>query len=48
VRRTPDFADDPKGQVVHDVSKALMEQHRLAQDLYDKAVATLGESAWSS
>jgi len=42
-RRAPDFSGDAKGQIVHDVSKALMEQHRLQQDLYDKAVAALGE-----
>lgn len=43
VRKAPDFAGDAKGQIVHDVSKALMEQHRLAQDLYDKAIGSLGE-----
>ena len=43
VRKAPDFSGDLKGQVVHDVSKALMEQHRLAQDLYDRAITTLGE-----
>jgi 4-carboxymuconolactone decarboxylase len=43
VRKTPEFSGDAKGQVVHDVSKALMENHRLAQDLYDRAIAALGE-----
>ena len=43
VRKAPDFSGDAKGQVVHDVSKALMENHRLAQDLYDRAIAALGE-----
>jgi 4-carboxymuconolactone decarboxylase len=42
-RRAPDFTGDPKGQVVHDVSKALHEEHRVPQPLYDKAIATLGE-----
>jgi len=43
MRSAPDFSGDPKGQIVHDVSKALMEQHRLAQDIYDKAISSLGE-----
>lgn len=42
-RRTPDFTGDDKGRIVHDVSKALMENHRVPQPLYDRAVATLGE-----
>ena len=43
VRKAPDFSGDAKGQMVHDVSKALMDSHRLAQGLYDKAIASLGE-----
>jgi 4-carboxymuconolactone decarboxylase len=42
-RRPPDFTGDDKGRIVHDVSKALMETHRVPQPLYDEAVATLGE-----
>lgn len=42
-RRAPDFSSDVKGRIVYDVSKALMEQHRVPQPLYDEAVGALGE-----
>jgi len=41
-RRTPKF-DDPKGQMIYDVSKSLHEGHGLARSLYDEAVKVLGE-----
>jgi len=41
-RRTPRF-DDPKGQMIYDVSKSLHEGHGLTQALYDEAVKLLGE-----
>jgi 4-carboxymuconolactone decarboxylase len=43
MRKAPDFSGDDKGRIVHDVSKALMENHRVPQPLYDTAVAALGE-----
>ena len=39
-RRTPTF-DDPKGQVIYDVAKALHEGHGLPKALYDEAVNVL-------
>src|ERR1700760_4378271 len=33
-RRTPSF-EDPKGQMIYDVARALHEGHRLPQPLYD-------------
>jgi len=39
-RRTPSF-DDPKGQVIYDVAKALHEGHGLPKALYDEAVNVL-------
>ena len=39
-RRTPSF-DDPKGQVIYDVVKALHEGHGLPKALYDEAVNVL-------
>lgn len=44
VRKAPDFTGDDKGRIVHDVSKALMENHRVPQPLYDAAVGLLGEN----
>ena len=41
-RRTPNF-DDPKGQMIYDVSKSLHEGHGVSKTLYDEAVKTLGE-----
>jgi 4-carboxymuconolactone decarboxylase len=41
-RRTPRF-DDPKGQMIYDVSKSLHEGHGLTKALYDEAVKILGE-----
>jgi 4-carboxymuconolactone decarboxylase len=41
-RRMPNF-DDPKGQMIHDVSKSLHEGHGLTKGLYDEAVKMLGE-----
>ena len=41
-RRTPHF-DDPKGQMIYDVSKSLHEGHGLSSALYDEAVKMLGE-----
>jgi 4-carboxymuconolactone decarboxylase len=41
-RRTPRF-DDPKGQMIYDVSRSLHEGHGLAKALYDEAVKVLGE-----
>jgi len=41
-RRTPTF-DDPKAQMIYDVSKSLHEGKGLAQPLYDEAVKLLGE-----
>jgi 4-carboxymuconolactone decarboxylase len=41
-RRTPRF-DDPKGQMIYDVSKSLHEGHGIAKTLYDEAVKVLTE-----
>ena len=41
-RRTPSF-DDPKGQMIYDVSKSLHEGHGVARPLYDEAVKLLTE-----
>src|ERR1700754_528174 len=41
-RRTPVF-DDPKGQMIYDVSKSLHEGHGVARALYDEAVKLLTE-----
>ena len=41
-RRTPTF-DDPKGQMIYDVSKSLHEGHGLSKALYAEAVKLLGE-----
>ena len=41
-RRTPKF-DDPKGQMIYDVSKSLHEGHGVAKGLYDDAIKMLGE-----
>src|SRR6476469_8556052 len=41
-RRTPRF-DDPKGQMIYDVSKSLHEGHGLSSALYNEAVKMLGE-----
>src|SRR5882757_6282095 len=41
-RRTPDF-DDPKGQMIYDVSKSLHEGRGVAKALYDEAVKVLTE-----
>jgi 4-carboxymuconolactone decarboxylase len=41
-RRAPKF-DDPKGQMIYDVSKSLHEGHGLSKTLYQEAVAMLGE-----
>jgi 4-carboxymuconolactone decarboxylase len=39
-RRTPHF-DDPKGQMIYEVSKSLHEGHGLSKALYDEAVQVL-------
>jgi 4-carboxymuconolactone decarboxylase len=39
-RRTPRF-DDPKGQMIYDVSKSLHEGHGLTKALYDEATKIL-------
>jgi 4-carboxymuconolactone decarboxylase len=39
-RRTPHF-DDPKGQMIYDVSRSLHEGHGLTQGLYEEAVKVL-------
>jgi 4-carboxymuconolactone decarboxylase len=41
-RRTPRF-DDPKGQMIYDVSRSLHEGHGLSRPLYDEAVKLLSE-----
>jgi 4-carboxymuconolactone decarboxylase len=41
-RRTPRF-DDPKGQMIYDVSKSLHEGHSISRTLYDEAVKVLTE-----
>jgi 4-carboxymuconolactone decarboxylase len=41
-RRTPHF-DDPKAQMIYDVSKSLHEGHGVAKTLYDEAVKVLSE-----
>src|SRR4030081_237728 len=41
-RRTPRF-DDPKGQMIYDVSKSLHEGHGVTKALYDEAAKMLGE-----
>jgi 4-carboxymuconolactone decarboxylase len=41
-RRTPKF-DDPKGQMIYDVSKSLHEGHGVSKGLYDEAVKVLSE-----
>jgi 4-carboxymuconolactone decarboxylase len=41
-RRTPTF-DDPKGQMIYDISKSLHEGHGVAKALYDEAVKVLTE-----
>jgi 4-carboxymuconolactone decarboxylase len=41
-RRTPTF-DDPKGQMIYDVSKSLHEGHGVSRALYDEAVQVLTE-----
>src|SRR5436190_5827399 len=41
-RRTPTF-DDPKGQMIYEISKSLHEGHGLSKTLYDAAVTMLGE-----
>jgi 4-carboxymuconolactone decarboxylase len=41
-RRTPKL-DDPKAQVIYDVSKSLHEGHGVAKPLYDAAIALIGE-----
>ena len=41
-RRTPVF-DDPKGQMIYDVSKSLHEGHGVSKALYAEAVKLLGE-----
>ena len=41
-RRTPKF-DDPRGQMIYDVSKSLHEGHGVSKALYDAAVELLGE-----
>ena len=41
-RRTPIF-DDPKAQMIYDVSKSLHEGHGVTKPLYDEAVKLLGE-----
>ena len=39
-RRTPRF-DDPKAQMIYDVSKSLHEGHGVSKALYDEAVKVL-------
>jgi len=41
-RRTPKF-DDPKGQMIYEVSKSLHEGHGVSKTLYDDAVKVLTE-----
>ncbi len=41
-RRTPHF-DDPKGQVIYDLSRSLHEGHGVSKALYDEAVKVIGE-----
>jgi 4-carboxymuconolactone decarboxylase len=41
-RRTPTF-DDPKGQMIYDVTKSLHEGHGLSNTLYAEAVQVLSE-----
>ena len=41
-RRTPKF-DDPKAQVIYDLSKSLHEGHGVTQGLYDEAGSVIGE-----
>ena len=41
-RRTPTF-DDPKGQMIYDISKSLHEGHGVSKTLYDQAVQVLSE-----
>ena len=41
-RRTPTF-DDPKGQMIYEVSKSLHEGHGVSKALYDEAVKLLSE-----
>jgi 4-carboxymuconolactone decarboxylase len=41
-RRMPKF-DDPKGQMIYDVSTSLHEGHGVAKGLYDEAIKMLGE-----
>src|SRR5260221_14629657 len=41
-RRTPTF-DDPKGQMIYEVSKSLHEGHCVSKALYDEAVKLLTE-----
>jgi len=41
-RRTPKF-EDPKAQIIYDLSKSLHEGHGVAQGLYDDAVRVIGE-----
>jgi 4-carboxymuconolactone decarboxylase len=41
-RRTPHF-DDPKAQMIYDVSKSLHEGHGVSKTLYDEAVKVLTE-----
>jgi len=41
-RRTPRF-DDPKAQMIYDVSKSLHEGHGLSKVLYDEAVKVLSD-----
>jgi 4-carboxymuconolactone decarboxylase len=41
-RRTPHF-DDPKAQMIYDVSRSLHEGHGVAKPLYDEAVKVLSE-----
>lgn len=41
-RRVP-VLEDPKAQIVYDVARSLHETHQVPQELYDKAVALLGQ-----
>src|SRR6204780_5369779 len=41
-RRTPRF-DDPKAQIIYDVSRSLHEGHGVAKALYEEAVKLLSE-----
>jgi len=41
-RRTPHF-DDPKGQMIYDLSRSLHEGHGVSKALYDEAVKVIGE-----